>query len=270
MVLGLACLVLSSAMYWASFRYLPRRVERRDFRVFSAWSAGLLIAGALWSLPLSAAGIALAAAGLAAYFVAERMELPILELQGAVFFCAAAFISDVASYIFGALAGVQPERSALAAWIIAGTATTAYFVGKDSRDAGWARQILQLVAAFLGAAATSALTVHGMLTLAKLAIALDAHHIAFLRTLSISMVSLVLAFAGSRWGRITMTRLAYVALAFVAAKLVFEDLRHGHMEFIAGSIFIFAITLIAVPRLVRMGSKSCAASHAETPVHAGD
>lgn len=270
MVLGLASLVLSSAMYWASFLYLRRRVDRRDFRVFSTWSAALLVAGVLWSLPLSAAGIALAAAGLAAYFVAERMELPIFALQGAVFFCAAAFISDVASYIFGALAGAQPERSALAAWIIAGTATTAYFVGKDSRDAGWARQVLEFVAAFLGASATAALTVHGMLSLAKFAIALDAHHIAFLRTLAISLVSLVLAFAGSRWGRITMTRLAYVALAFVAAKLFFEDLRHGHMEFIAGSIFLFAITLIAVPKLVRVGARACAESHATTPAHVGN
>ena len=109
-----------------------------------------------------------------------------------------------------------------------------------------------------------------MLTLSKLAIALDAHHIAFLRTLAISMISLVLAFVGSRWGRITMTRLAYVALAFVAAKLVFEDLRLGHMGFIAGSIFLFAITLIAVPKLVRMGAKACAESHAKIPAHVGN
>ncbi len=270
MILGFACLMLSSAMYWASYRYLRRRAERHDFRVFSTWSAALLIAGVLWSLPLSAAGIVLAAVGLAAYFIAERMELPILALQGAVFFCAAASISEVASYVFGALAGAQPERSALAAWIIAGTATTAYFVGKDSRDVGWARQALQLMAAFLGASATAALTVHGVLTIAKFVIVLDAHHIAFLRTLAISLVSLVLAFTGSRWGRITMTRLAYVALAFVAAKLIFEDLRHGHMVFIAGSIFLFAITLIAVPKLVRVGTKACADSHAKTPAHVGN
>ena len=60
-----------------------------------------------------------------------------------------------------------------------------------------------------------------------------------------------------------MTRLAYVALAFVAVKLLFEDLRHGHMAFIAGSIFLFAVTLIAVPRLVRRGSRSRAAHHPE-------
>ena len=261
MVLGLACLMLSSALYGAGFRSLRQPAEPRNFRVFSMWSAALLIAGALWALPRSGAGLALAVAGTAACLVAERMELPIVELQGVVFFCAATLVSDVASYIFGALAGAQPDRSALAVWIIGGTASAAYFVGKDSRDAGWARQSLRLVPALLGVSATAALAVHGILTVAKFAIVLDAHHIAFLRTLAISMVSLFLAFAGSRWGRITMTRLAYVAVAFMAAKLIFEDLRHGHMEFIAGSIFLLAITLIAVPRLVRIGANSRAALH---------
>lgn len=48
-----------------------------------------------------------------------------------------------------------------------------------------------------------------------------------------------------------MTRLAYGALAFEAAKLLFEDLRQGRMEFIAASFFLFAVTLIGVPRLGR-------------------
>lgn len=261
MVLGVACLMLSTVTYGASFGYLRKLAAPRNFRVFSMWSAALLIAGALWALPRAGAGMGFAAAGLIAYFVAEQLELPILELQGAVLFCVAALVLDVASYIFGALAGAQFDGSALAAWMIAGTATGAYFVGKDSGDARWPRQGLQFVAALLAVSATAALAVHGMLTLAKFAITLGAHHVAFLRTLTISMVSLLLAFAGSRWGRITMTRLAYVAIAFVAAKLIFEDLRHGHMEFIAGSIFLFAVALIAVPRLVRIGAHSRAAFH---------
>ena len=265
-VLGLTCLMLSAATYGASFRYLRPLAEPRDFLVFSMWSAALLIAGALWSLPRSEAEIGLATAGLAAYFVAERLELPILELQGAIFLCAAALVSDVTSYVFGALAGAHLDRSALAAWVIGGTATAAYFVAKDSKDAGWTRQILRLVAATLGVSAIAALAVEGMMTLARFGVSLDTHHIAFLRTLVISTMSLALAFAGSRWGRVTMTRLAYVALAFLAAKLIFEDLRHGHMEFIAGSIFLFAITLIAVPRLVRMGANSRAALQPEMMV----
>ena len=53
-----------------------------------------------------------------------------------------------------------------------------------------------------------------------------------------------------------MTRIAYAAVAFMAVKLIFEDLREGRMDFIALSIFLFAVTLIAVPRLGRMGHKT--------------
>ena len=270
-ILGYACLALSAMTYAACFLSLRHLAEPRDFRVFSAWSAALLIAGALWSLPHAAAGIAFAIAGTAAYFVAERMDLPILdlpvlELQGAVFLCAAALVSDAAGHLIGALAGAQPDRPVLAVWMVGGCAAAAYFAGKDGAGAGWTRQMLQLVAALLGVSATAAIAVHGMLTVARFAIALDGHHIAFLRTLVISIVSLALAFAGSRWGRITMMRLAYVALALLAVKLIFEDMRHGHMEFIAGSIFLFAVTLIAVPRLVRVGANSRAASQGELTV----
>jgi len=53
-----------------------------------------------------------------------------------------------------------------------------------------------------------------------------------------------------------LTRIGYAALALVAAKLVFEDMRQGHLEFIAASIFLFAVTLIAVPRIARMGPRA--------------
>ncbi len=152
-------------------------------------------------------------------------------------------------------------------WIVACAAVLAYSAGTDKSDDGWSRQMLHLVPALLASSMLCALLVRGGVTFANFELPLDAHHIAFLRTLVISAMALCLAFAGSRWGRIAMTRLAYAALAFVAAKLLFEDLRHGHMEFIAGSIFLFAITLIAVPRLVRLGAKFRTALHSATPVH---
>jgi hypothetical protein len=79
-------------------------------------------------------------------------------------------------------------------------------------------------------------------------------HVAFIRTSILCALALALAFAGSRLRRLELKRIAYAALGLLAAKLVFEDLRHGHMGFIAASIFLFALTLIAVPRLARAGS----------------
>jgi predicted tellurium resistance membrane protein TerC len=64
-----------------------------------------------------------------------------------------------------------------------------------------------------------------------------------------------MAFAGVRLRRPECKPIAYAALTFVAAKLIFEDLRHGHFEFIAASIFLFAISLMIVPRLASTGQK---------------
>lgn len=264
--LGIVCAIVSAAAYFASFRYLRRQAAARNYRVFSAWSAVLLVSGTIWMLPNTGAGIALAVAGSAAYMVAERTNSNIHAVQGAFFLCTAAILLGVPQQVFSALASSLEGRPSLALWVMGCCAVAAYAIGWDTSADGWAAQMLHLVPALIAASTVSALLVRGVLALANFATSLNPHHIAFLRTLAISAVSLGLAYAGSRWGRLAMTRLAYVALAFIAAKLFFEDLRHGHMEFIAGSIFLFALTLIAVPRLVRRGAMSRAASNAETQV----
>ncbi len=268
-LLGVTCLVLSAATYFASFRLLRSHAEMRNLATFSLWSAAMLVGGALWSLPHAGAGTFIAVAGLAAYALSPRIGWTMLEWHGAAFLGTATAIAGVAQYMYRALASSLPGRPELAVWLVASAAVAAYAVGSDTKDDEWAHPFLRLVPALLAVAAVSALLVHGVLAFAALAFPLDLQHIAFLRTLVISAMSLGLAFAGPRLGRIAMTRMAYVALAFVAAKLLFEDLRHGHMEFTAGSIFLFAITLIAVPRLVRMGTKSRAGAHARTPVRMG-
>jgi hypothetical protein len=268
-ILGLSCLIMSAGAYLASFRYLRPRAAARNYRIFGAWSAALLIAGFMWALPGAVAAIALAIAGLAACIAAARMNSTILASHGAIFFCSGTMLSSIPQYVFGALASSPEGRPSLTLWLLACCAVAAYAVGSDTSVDGWVVQILHLVPAFIAASTISALMMQGVFVLATIAAALNPHHVAFLRTLVISAMSLGLAYAGSRWDRLAMTRLAYVALAFIAAKLLFEDLRHGHMEFIAASIFLFALTLIAVPRLVRLGAISRATSNAETPVHAG-
>jgi hypothetical protein len=268
-LLGIACLVFSAATYFAYFRLLRSHAEMRNLATFSLWSAVLLVGGALWSLPYVGAGMLIAVAGLAAYALSPRIGSTMLEWHGAAFLGAATAIAGVAQYTYRALASSLPGRPEMGVWIVASVAVTAYAVDTDANDDEWVHPFLRLVPALVAVGAVSAMLVYGVLAFAALAVPLDPQHIAFLRTLVISAMSLGLAFAGPRLGRIAMTRMAYVALAFVAAKLLFEDLRHGHMEFTAGSIFLFAITLIAVPRLVRMGTKSRAEAHARTPLRMG-
>jgi hypothetical protein len=52
-----------------------------------------------------------------------------------------------------------------------------------------------------------------------------------------------------------LTRIGYATLGLAAAKLVFEDLRLGHLGFIAASIFIFAVTLIVTSGIARGGQR---------------
>jgi hypothetical protein len=98
--------------------------------------------------------------------------------------------------------------------------------------------------------------VEGLMGLAALSMNPGPQHLAFLRTLTLCAAALALAFWGSHWRRRELTGMGYAMLALVAVKLVFEDLRLGNLEFIAASIFLFAVTLIAVPHLARMGQKT--------------
>jgi predicted tellurium resistance membrane protein TerC len=71
----------------------------------------------------------------------------------------------------------------------------------------------------------------------------------------ICLAAMGLAFGGARWGLTELTKIGYAILGLLAVKLALEDLRHGQLAFIAGSIFLFAITLIVVPRVARMGQR---------------
>jgi hypothetical protein len=263
-LLGLACLLLAAACYTAVFRRFLPWDERRNVLVFGSWSAALAIAGVAWCMLPGPAAVCLALGALAAVAFGTRLRCAMLEFHGLLFLVSAAVISGTPQYAFGELAGSAPPRPGLL--LIAVTVCTVLFYGliKERSGEEWQQQFLHLVSSLLACFALSALIVQGLLGVAASVMHLGAHHIAFIRTFTLCAVSAVFAFGGSRWSRPEMTRIAYVGLAFVAAKLLFEDLRHGRMEFIAGSISLFALTLITVPRLARKGTKTRTAGEEAT------
>lgn len=263
---GGVSLLLAACAYVATFRLLRHRSDQRNLRVFSAWSVALLLAGSQWALPRAGAAILLAIAAIAATWLARRMEPVLLELHAALLLTAAVISVGLPQYIFDAIAGSSPRRLA-AATVIVSVCSAVTFVVRNRQGEGVWQKALQFLPALIAVFAWIALLVHSGLAGAAALVPIEAHHVAFLRTLTICLAALGMAFSGSRWARIELTHLAYVVLAFVAAKLLFEDLRHGHMEFIAGSIALFAVTLIAAPRLVRLGARLRAAVPGETPVH---
>jgi hypothetical protein len=251
-VLGAVCLILSLVCYAAAIGRFRSVAEKRNFRVFGVWSAALLLAGAFWSLEPAWAAALLGVAALASIVFGVRLDCRTLEFHGVVYLVVATIASKMLPYAFDVLGRTPPARPAWQIVLVAACAALSYAAVRERQGEAWQPQVLHLVPAALAACAVAVLLAHAFLGIAALMIALGAHHVAFLRTLTICAVALGLAYGGAHWHRLEMTRVAYLALAFLVLKLMLEDMRHGRMEFIAASIFLFAVTLIAVPRLTRM------------------
>jgi hypothetical protein len=171
-------------------------------------------------------------------------------VHGLIYLLAAFIASGLSVFVFNALAGALPAAPVWSVFLVTACAVACYAVAKPFPAERLGQRILRLLPALLAVCAIAALLVQGLFALG---IAADAYHIAFIRSIVTCALALALAFSGSRWQRVELSWIAYTTLVFVAAKLLFEDLRHGQLGFIAASIFVFAVTLIAVPRLARMG-----------------
>ena len=251
--LGAACLIFSAACYAATLFLFNRVASGRNFHVFAAWAACLLLAGSVLWLPPFWLAAFLSIASMAAAVSGGCLTL---RFHGLAFLLAAAVASGLLSYIFDALARTQPARLGPGVCMVSACALVCYAAGKHGQPESWQQQFLFLATAALAVGAMAALLVEVLMHLAGLHITPEAHHLAFLRTLILCAATLALAYAGSRWRRAELMRLAYLMLGLVAVKLLFEDLRLGHLGLIAASIFLFAMTLIAVPRLARIGQKA--------------
>lgn len=253
--LGVACLLLSAACYLLVFAAFRGFDAGRNPQVFAAWGTGLLATGSLLCLPPLGVALCLGAAAVAATLRGVRHSQLTLQVHGLLLLVSVAVASGLLGYAYQALAGTPPDRFAAGVFVAIVCAAVCYAAGKPGPSETLKRELLQLVPAALSVCAVAAMLVHGLLFLVALRTAPELHHVAFIRTLILCIVALSGAFAGSHWHRLELTRVAYAALALVAVKLVIEDLRHGQLEFIAAAFFLFAITLIAVPRLARTGHK---------------
>ena len=252
-IAGMVCLVLAVACYGTAYGVFRRAAAIRNFQVFAWWSAALLLAGVYLTLPAGWAIACLALAAIASAIVAVRICCTTLECHGAIYLAVAALGCGLFDYSFHALAGSIPGQVAWSVELVAGGALVCSIAARESEGEGWRLQALHLLPALLAVCAIAALVAHGALWVAAGWIHRGVVDPGFIRTLILCTMAVAAAFAGARGRRLELKRMAYALLAFIAVKLVFEDLRNGNMVFIAGSIFLFALTLIGVPRLARSG-----------------
>lgn len=254
-VLGVLCLGLGADCYWL-FLYLYRdAAQKRTTRIFVVWALGLLAGGVFLMLPVSAAGAALGVVAVAAMVLSRRRPFQALRSQGVLLIVASAFASGLIQYASYCLVGQIPS---VPQWpvVLAAACTVAAWVASAENAAGdFTHRIVPFAAVFVATCAVSALLIHVLVGVFALASAPGPAHIAVMRTVGVCALSLALAFGGSRLRRVTMTTMAYCLVAFVTAKLLFEDLRHGNLAFIAASICLVAVTFILVPRIAGRGRR---------------
>jgi hypothetical protein len=254
--LGMVCLVLSGAVYAAVFTIFERAKGQRNTAVFAAWGAALLLAGSYLCLPPLAAIVLLGAAAIAATIAGSRTHQVAFEFYGMVFLLAGALASGLPSFLVSALVGTPQGAPPAGVWPIACAAVLCYAAAQPREGESWLPQTLHLGFAALAACAVAALLIQGFIGLTAMMVRPETHHLALIRTLTLCVAALALVYSGAHWRRMELTRLGYAALALVAVKLVTEDLRHGHLAFIAASIFLVAFTLIAAPRVGRTRQKT--------------
>jgi hypothetical protein len=187
--------------------------------------------------------------------VGDRTGRLTLQFHGLLYIAAAAFASGLLDYAIRALAGTFPSAPGWMVWLVAASVLLCYAVGGRFPGELWKQRLLRLLSAILAASAAATLLVSALVWLAGVGMTPGASHIAVIRTLITCALALTLAFGGSRWQRIELVWTAYGTLALVTAKLLFEDLPHGRSGSIAISIFLYAVALIIVPRMARLGSQ---------------
>ena len=254
--LGLACIALAAFCYPVAFLRFRNLPEPRNFHVFATWSPALLVCALVLLLPAAIQAPLLAAVALATMLLARRLGALTLRFHAVAILAVAAITSGFASAFGQAIFGTLATSGIALPFTIAAASLLLYALTGPSLPDRWFRRTPWVLSAAFAVAAVSLFAVQGLILAASLAILPDVSHIAVIRTLTLCLITLALAFSGARFSRAELVWMAWTLLGLVGIKLLVEDLRHGHAVYTAISISLFALTLILLPRLVRLGQKA--------------
>lgn len=250
-LLGLLCLVAAAGGYAVAFARFDRAPSQRNFHVYASGSLALLLAGCWLYLPKPWLPLVLTVFAVSATLAGVRVARRTLQFHGLAFLFAAAFSCGLLTWAVRALAGQFPVSPGWIVCLVSAAAMFGYAAVSGRNQDSWTVRWLRVLHAALALSAAAALLVWGLVSVTAGAKPAP-EHLALARTLTGCALTVLLAYAGSRQQRLELVWLAWTSLACIAGKLLFEDLRHGHLGFTAASIFVYAVTLLAVPRLVRV------------------
>jgi hypothetical protein len=256
--LALAC---AAACYVVSFALLDRAGSHgRNFYTYSTFGILLTLAGSRILLSGAAAPAAWLALAISCIWAGGFFGRLTLQVHGAVYLLLAlassGALEQAGDFLLGATASWPGEHpAAVGAGALA--AAVCYLLAVRHRPAergAWSVQAFRLVVA--GALVWLAAGVAaGALTAAYHALyGAGASHAycATLHTGVLAGAALLLAWAGSRWNRLELSRLIYPVMIAGAYRLVVEDLHQDRKAALFLSLLLYGAALTLLPRLHRI------------------
>ncbi len=248
---GAFCLLLAGACYLVAVVCFDYPGQARNYHVFAAWAAVLLVVGSLFLFSAAGAGLCLSAAAVVATFFAARSGRWIFGFHGALYLAAAGYLSGVWEYAARALAGPLPAYMTWNAWATVASAILCCGAvwWKSHNIPPRMQSLLRLLFSSATTCIAMALAVTGIVGI--ISGGAPAPILAVVRTLVLCAAIVLLIITGARWDHVEVIWIAYAAIAFCTSKLLFEDLRHGATASLAASLFLYGVMWVLVPRLLR-------------------
>lgn len=254
--LGICFLLLAAAFYWGALWHFASESSSRNRRVSATWAAALLLAGTFLVSSVDQQVTFLCLAALAGAFLYSHTRKFSLGLHASFYLAAATAVSPLPAYVGNALAGSLPSAPGWKVWIVTVAATLCYFVGARSPEERSPRRTLWVVPTVLVGCATAAILVVTISRVSAASMEVTPSRLSVIRTIVNCSLSLVFAFAGSRWKRVELGWVAYVAVVFGTLKLLLEDLRFGNAASLVVSLLCYGSVLILLPRLTNQAPQT--------------
>ena len=259
--LGGFFLLLAAACYWGALWRFTAQEQALNRRVYATYAGALLLVGSLLTFPASLQAPLLCLAAVTAAFLYTHTGKLSLGMHVSYYLLAASILSGLLKAAGNALAGNVPSGLDAGTWVVAASAGLCCAIGlrvsavrasaPHASDPATANQrkegLLWVVPWVLLAGVAAALAV--MVSVRLASGMLNASRLSVVRTVVICSVALLLGYGGSRWKRVELLWVAYVAIAFGTLKLLFEDLRFGNAASLVASLLFYGLILILIPRL---------------------
>jgi hypothetical protein len=251
--LGVFFLLVAAVCYWGALSWFTAGEQDRNRRMCATYAVALLLAGTLllFSTNLQAPFLCLAA--VTAAFLYMRTGKLSLGMHVSLYLGVAAIFSGLLNLAGNALAGTVPSSVDAGAWVVAVSAGLCYAIGWRAPTDQWKARLLWIVPCALVAYVAAGLAVMVTVQLGSASGMLDPSRLSVVRTVVTCSIALTLGFSGSRLKRAELLWVGYVAIAFGALKLLFEDLRFGNAASLVASLLFYGLILILIPRLTRFG-----------------